>query len=95
MDKKLLSKVIERKRKSLSTFIIEQMGIAGFIGGFVGLLVGELYTIVSDNLVWQIANVFLYAFIGMVIGYFTSKRKKEDLQVELMILENFYKNQSN
>lgn len=88
MDKELINRVIERKRKSLRTFTLEQMGIAGFIGGFIGLVFGEFY---SDKLIWHIANVFLYAAIGAIIGYFDSKSKKEDLKVELMILENLEK----
>ncbi|MGL4912156.1 MAG: hypothetical protein ACRC3Y_06950 [Romboutsia sp.] len=93
MDKQLLNRVIERKRKLLSTFTLEQIGITGFIGGFVGLVVGEFYGAISGKLIWHVANVFLYASIGMILGYFNSKSKKEDLQVELMILENFQKSQ--
>lgn len=95
MDKQLLDKVIKRKRKLLSTFTAEQIGIAGFIGGFVGLVIGEFYSAILGSLILHVLNVFLYASIGMIIGYFTSKSKKEDLQIELMILEEFQNNQSN
>lgn len=94
MDKQLLNKVIERKRKLLATFTMEQIGIAGFIGGVVGLVLGEFYSAILGSLIWHVLNVFLYAAIGMIIGYFTSRSKKEDLQVELMILENFQDSQS-
>jgi len=91
MDYELLRKVIERKRNKLNTFTLEQMGIAGFIGGFIGLVIGEFYTTVLGGLVWQIANVFIYAAIGANIAYFTRKSKKEDLQVDIMLLEYFEK----
>ena len=94
MDKDLLKRVIERKRHALKTFTLEQMGIAGFLGGFIGLVLGEFYTTVFGGLVWQIANVFIYAAIGTGIGYFISKNKKEELQLELMLLESFEESQT-
>lgn len=87
MDKQLLNKVIERKRKSLESFTLEQMGIYGFFAGFIGLILGEFYSNLLNGLIWHIGNVILYAIIGATIGYFNSKSKKEDLMIELMILE--------
>lgn len=89
MNKRLLNKVIQRKRKSLKTFTLQQIGIAGFIGGFIGLILGEFYSKLLNGIVWHIANVILYAIIGGIIGYFNNKRKKDDLKIELMILEYF------
>ena len=94
MDYGLLRKVIERKRNKLKTFTLEQMGVAGFISGFIGLVIGEFYTTALGGLVWHIINVFIYAVIGASIVYFTSKSKKEDLQVDIMLLEYFEKSQS-
>ena len=94
MDYGLLKKVIERKQNKLNTFTLEQMGVAGVFSGFIGLVMGEFYTNILGGLIWQIANVFIYAVIGASIVYFTSKRKKEDLQVDLMLLEHFERNQS-
>ena len=94
MDYGLLRKVIERKRYKLKTFTLEQMGIAGFLSGFIGLVIGEFYTTLLGSLVWQIINVFIYAVIGASIAYFTSKSKKEEFQVDIMLLEYFEKNQS-
>jgi uncharacterized membrane protein len=89
MDKQLLSKVIQRKRKALKTYTLEQTAIAGFISGFIGLILGGFYTAILGGIIWNISNVLLYAIIGSIIGYFNSKNKKEDLQIELMILESF------
>ena len=89
MDYGLLSKVITRKRNKLKTFTLEQMGIAGLISGLIGLVIGEFYTAILGSLVWQIANVFIYEAIGATIGFFTSKSKKEGLQIDLMLLEHF------
>ena len=94
MDYGLLKMVIERKQNKLKTFTLEQMGVAGVFSGFIGLVIGEFYTKVLGDLIWQTANVFIYAAIGATIVYFTSRRKKEDLQVDLMLLEHFEKNQS-
>ncbi len=94
MDYGLLRKVIERKRYKLKTFTLDQMGIAGFLSGFIGLVIGEFYTTLLGSLVWQIINVFIYAVIGASIAYFTSKSKKEEFQVNIMLLEYFEKNQS-
>ena len=91
MDKQLLLIVIERKEKSIKTFTLEQMVLAGFISGFIGLVFGEFYIAVLGGIAWQIANCFIYMIIGAVIGYFTSKNKKEELQVELMLLESLKK----
>jgi vacuolar-type H+-ATPase subunit I/STV1 len=94
MDYELISKIVNRKRKKLKTFTLEQMGIAGFVSGFIGLVLGEFYSTVLGGLVWQIANVFIYAGIGASIVYFTSKGKKEELQVEIMLLEYIEKSQT-
>lgn len=91
LDKQLLIKVIERKQKSIKTFTVEQMVLAGLISGFIGLMFGEFYSIVLGSIAWQIANCFIYMIIGVVIGYFTSKNKKEELLVELMLLESLKK----
>lgn len=94
MDKKLLSKVIQRKRETLRTFTLIQTVLTGLISGFVGLILGGFYTAILGGVIWDIANAFIYAIIGAAIGYFGSKNKKEDLQVELMILESFEDSQN-
>jgi len=94
MDYGLLRKIVDRKRNKLKTFTLEQMGIAGFVSGFIGLVLGEFYTTALGGLVWQITNVFIYAGIGASIVYFTSKGKKEELQVEIMLLEYIENSQS-
>lgn len=91
MDKQLLIKVIKRKQRAIKTFTLEQMTLAGFISGFVGLVFGEFYTAVLGNIAWQIGNCFLYMIIGVVIGYFISKNKKEELQVEIILLDSLIK----
>lgn len=89
MENQLLDKVIVKKKSALKYFRLEQAGIAGFIGGFIGLVFGEFYVLVLGSLLFQVVNVFLYAVIGASIGYFLSKSRREDLEIELMILENF------
>lgn len=92
MNEQLLIKVIKRKRKAIESFTLEQMGIYGFFAGFIGLMLGELYSNLLNGLILHTANVILYAIIGAIIGYFNSKSKKEDLEIELMILEEVLKN---
>jgi len=93
MDKQLVSKVIQRKKEELKTFRLEQTALAALMSGFIGLVLGGFYTTLLGGLIWSIINVFMYAIIGAIIGYFGSKSKKEDLQVELMILKSFEDNQ--
>ena len=89
MQNQLLDKVINKKKTALKTFRLEQAGIAAFISGFIGLVFGGFYLVVLGSLLLQVLNVFLYAIIGACIGYFSSKSKREDMEVELMLLENF------
>ncbi|MGL5087576.1 MAG: hypothetical protein ACRC68_17965 [Clostridium sp.] len=89
MDEKLLSRVIKRKQEAIKTFRLENMGIAGFISGFIGLILGEFYEITLGGAIFQVINVIIYAIIGSVIGFVCSKNKKEELQVELEILKKF------
>lgn len=95
MDNQLLDKVIVKKKNALKYFRLEQAGIAASIGGFVGLVFGEFYVLVLGSILFQVANVFLYAVIGAIIGYFLSKSKREDLEIELMMLENFKEQKKN
>lgn len=89
MENQLLDKVINKKKKELQTFRLEQAGIAGFISGFVGLVLGEFYSVVLDSLLLHVLNVFLYAAIGVCIGYISSRARLEEMEVEIMLLENF------
>ena len=89
MQNQLLDKVINKKKKAFKTFRLEQAGIAAFISGFIGLVFGEFYSVVLGSLLLQVFNIFFYAVIGACIGYFSSKSKREDMEVELMLLENF------
>ncbi|SHJ18992.1 hypothetical protein [Parasporobacterium paucivorans] len=95
MQNQLLDKVINKKKKALKNFRLEQMGIAAFIGGFIGLLLGEFYSVVLGSLLLHVANVFLYAVVGACIGYFSSKSKRDDLEIELMLLEHFIEKTKN
>lgn len=91
MDLELIKKAIIQKEAQYKYIVLESMGIAMFIGGLVGLVLGEFYSVALKNIALQILNVFIYGAIGAVIGIFDGKARRKNIQIDLMLLRDFEK----
>ncbi|NLC54280.1 MAG: hypothetical protein GX769_00125 [Erysipelothrix sp.] len=88
MDKNLLREVIYRKKRSLETVVLETSIVWGILTAILATLLTKAYGKFSKN---QFLIFVVFGFIGIFIGFCKSKAKKEDLAVEVAILEHFEK----
>lgn len=86
MDKRLIRDVIYRKKIKLDNYILERTTLFILAFGFIGLVLANIYV---KLIIWKITITSVFAAIGSLIGYCHSKDKKEDLEIDIMILEHF------